>query len=252
MNFVNPYIEIYFNSQTLKDENNIPFYKEVCWTFLKNIDNRLKLFKNRLNIEISDNKPLKNTMKFGSIYRYTLKLDKSFNETVNSDKRRKLLDIIFEAFNTIGTENNWELEVIEDAYKKSLEQLDKFEFITENKLNRSKNKSGQIELTLDGNWMSIHANIYQLGTNRNEKTKLLDTSEYNLSWNRMFKEFGWHDNSKFGLKFLKGDLWIVINTENGQVEELIKPNKFDSKEINTFLEELKRPAFQSLVTIDKH
>ena len=54
MNFVNPYIEIYFRPDTLRVDNNIPFYKEVSWTFLKNIENRLKLFQHRVNIVIVD------------------------------------------------------------------------------------------------------------------------------------------------------------------------------------------------------
>lgn len=245
MNFANPFIEVYFRPQTLKSENDIPFYKEVCWIFLKNIDNRLKLYQHRINIEISETAPRNNTMKFGSIYGYILKLDKSFNETIDSERRRKFLDLIHDALNILGTENNWDLAVVEDAYKKSLGQLDKFEYLTKKKMNRSKHKSGQIELTLKGNWLSFHVHIFNLETSQKEKIKLFDTSEDNLSWNRMFKEFGWYDNSRFGLKFLKGDLWIVINIENGQVEELINPNKFDLKKISKYLEELKKPAYNN-------
>lgn len=245
MNFVNPYIEIYFNPKTLKAENNIPFYKEVSWIYLKNLDNKLRLFQHRLNIEIIDRVPLRKTMKFGSVYCYTLMLDQPFNTLSDTDKRRKFLDIIYEAFNVVGDENNWDLDVIEEAYKKSLNQLDRFEYFTKSKLNRNKQSSGQIELTLNGNWLSIHANIDLLTTNQKKRIRLIDTGEHNLSWSRMFKEFGWYDNFKFGLKFLKGDLWIVINTENGQVEELIKPNRFDLKKIETYLDELKEPAYNS-------
>lgn len=245
MNFVNPFIEVYFNPEKSKAENNIPFYKEVCWVYLKNIDNRLKLFQHRLNIEILDAAPLRKTMKFGSIYRYSLMLDHPFNAMSLAHKRRKLLDIVYEAFTVLGNENNWDLNVIEDAYQKSITQLDRFEYYTESKLNRNKKISSQIELTLNGNWLSIHANIYFLDTNEKQRIKLLDSSEDNLSWRRMFKEYGWYDNVRFGLKFLKGDLWIVINTESGKVEEITKPNKFDLKKIETYLEELKKPAYNS-------
>jgi hypothetical protein len=59
----------------------------------------------------------------------------------------------------------------------------------------------------------------------------------------MFKEFGWLDNKRFGLKFLTGDLWIVFNIENGQVEVVRRPKKFDLKKIEDYLTELKKPAY---------
>lgn len=245
MNFLNPFIEVYFYPEKLKAENIIPFYKEVSWIYLKNIDNRLKLFQHRLNIEIIDAVPLRKTMKFGSIYRYTLMLDQPFNALSDVDKRRRLLDIVYEAFKVLGDENNWDLNVIEDAYQKSITQLDRFEYYTESKLNRSKQISGQIELTLNGNWLSIHAIMYYLDANQKQKIKLFESSEDNLSWGKVFKEFGWYDNVRFGLKFLKGDLWIVINTESGNAEEIIKPKKFDLKKIEKYLEELKKPGYNS-------
>lgn len=241
MNFVNPYISVYYNPESLHAENKIPFYKEVCWVFLKNLDNRLKLFKHRLNIEIVDTVPLRTTMKFGSIYGYILKLDKPFNKIIESEKRRKFLDIVYEAFMAIGVENNWDLDVIEDTYKKSLTQIDRFEYLTEGKLNRTKKNFGQIELTLNGNCLTVHAVIHQISTNQKEKIKLIDTDEGNLSWSRMFKEFGWLDNTKFGLKFLSGDLWIVLNIENGQIEEFKRPKSYDLKKIEDYLENFKKP-----------
>jgi len=248
MNFVNPYIEIYFRPETLRTRNNIPFYKEVSWTFLKNVGNRLKLFQHRLNIVITDTEPLKKTMKFGSIYEYSLKLDKSFNEIADSEKRRKLLDLIYDAFKLVGVENNWDISVIEDAYIKSLNQIDKFEYLTEIKLNRNKQLSGQIKLTLEGNVLTFHVEVCHINKNTKEIFKLFELSEDNFSWNRMIKEFGWLDNVRFGLKLLSGDLWIMINVENGQVEEFKRPKKFDLKKIEDYLTELKKPAYNTVYT----
>jgi len=245
VNFVNPYIEVYFNPEKLKAENKIPFYKEVCWIYLKNIDNRLKLFRHRINIELIDFVPVSKTMQFGSVYKYTLMPDQPFNALGSADKRRKFLDVVYEAFKELGKENNWDLIVLEDAYQKSIPQLDKFEYYTESKLNRSKQISGQLELTLDGNWLSFHAIFCYLETNQKQKIKLFDSSEDNLSWGRMFKEYGWYDHVRFGLQFLKGDLWIVINTESGNVEEIIRPNWFDLQKIEAYLEELKKPAYDN-------
>lgn len=245
MNFVNPYIAIYFRPDTLRVNNNISFYKELSWTFLKNIENRLKLFQHRVNIVIVDSEPLKKTMKFGSIYEYNIKLEKPFNAIPEIEKRKKLLDIIYEAFKLLGAENNWDLNVIEDAYLKSFNQIDKFEYLTENKLNRNKEFYGQLRLTLQGNVLTFHVEVNHLTKNITELFRLFEASEDNLSWNRMFKEFGWLDNVRFGLKFLAGDLWIVINVENGQVEEFKRPKKFDLKKIEDYLTELKKPAYNT-------
>jgi len=243
MNFINPYIEIYFRPDILRTKNSIPFYKEVSWTFLKNIDKRLKLFQHRLNIVIVDTEPLQKTMKFGSVYEYYLKLDRPFNDIIDVEKRKMLLDIIYSAFKKLGTENNWDLNVIEDAYLKSLNQIDKFEYSTETKLSKDKQLKGQLKLTLKENVLTFHVEVIHLTNSSKEIFKLFDTSEDNLSWDRMFKEFGWLDNKRFGLKFLTGDLWIVINIENGQVEVARRPKKFDLKKVEDYLTELKKPAY---------
>lgn len=244
MNFINPYLEIYFRPDSFREQNNISFYKEVCWTFLKNIDNRLKLFQHRINIVISDIEPTKKTMRFGSIYECSWKLSQPFNDFPEIKKREKLLCLIYESFKLLGDEYNWDLNVIDDAYLKSTNQIENFEFRTENKLNRNKQLLGQIKFLLEKNTVTFFVEINEVSQKSNDVVKLFETSEDNLSWNRMFKEFGWFDNARFGLKFLNGELWIVLNIENGKVEELKRPKKFEIKKIDSYLEILKRPAYK--------
>ena len=244
MNFINPYIEFYFADDEIKSDNNIKFHKEVSWTFLKNINNRLKLNRHRLNIEFVNEKPLHETIKFGSIFIYQLKLEKPFNEIIESEKRRKLLDIIYTAFLKLGVVNNWDLEIIEDAYLKSLEEIDHFEYSTEIKLQKNKQYYGQLKLTLVKNKLTFNAEIIDLTNHSNKIYKLLETNEDNLSWNKMFKDVGWLDNDRFGLKFLNGDLWIVVNMVTEQVEELIRPKKFDLKKIEELLLAINKPPYK--------
>jgi len=246
MNFINPYTEIYFRPQSLKTENHLPFYKEVIWIFLKNLDNKLKLFQHRLNIVFTDTEESRKTMKFGSIYEYRQRIEKPFNEIQESEKRRKLLEIVYQAFVQIGTENNWDLDVIENAYLKSINEIGVFEYFTDNKISKNKQLSGQIKMDLKGNSLTFFALINEINSDTTRHFKLLETSEDNLSWHRMFKEFGWLDNQKFGLKLLSGELWIVLNFENGEVEEIKRPKKLELKKIEDVLNDLKKPAYNSV------
>lgn len=245
MNFINPYTEIYFRPQSLKTENYLPFYKEVIWIFLKNLDNRLKLFQHRLNIVFTDTEDSKKITKFGSIYEYRQRIEKPFNEIEEQEKRRKLLEIIYRAFIEVGTENKWDLSVIENAYLKSINEIGVFEYFSENKTSKNKKLSGQIKMVLKGNSLTFYALINEISSDSTRLFKLLETSEDNLSWHRMFKEFGWFDNQKFGLKLLSGELWIVLNFENGEVEEIKRPKKLELKKIEDVLNDLNKPEYNS-------
>ncbi|WP_276371476.1 hypothetical protein [Chryseolinea sp. H1M3-3] len=237
MNFINPYVTIYADDKAI---NQLPFCTEVIWTFLKNIDNRLKLFQHRLNIYISESEEPKRISKFGSIYEYRTKLARPFHGISEFEKRNELLNLIFEAFDAVGREHKWAISVVRDAYSKSITQLGTFEYLTESKLNRRKKLSGQLKLNLNGRTLIFNAEINHMDNNFRKSYELLLTDEYNFSWNRMFREFGWYDNQRFGLKFLSGDLWIVINTEDGQFEEILNPKKFDLKKIEKYLLDLKK------------
>ncbi len=243
MNIINPYTEIYFRPESLKTENHLPFYKEVIWTFLKNLDNKLKLFQHRLNIVFIDTEDTKRTMKFGSIFEYRLRLERPFNKIEESEKRRQLLKIIYQAFIQVGTENKWDLNVIENAYLRSINEIGAFEYLTDDRINKTKQLSGQIKMELRENLLTFYIVFKEIKNDTVKLCKLLETGEDNLSWRRMFKEFGWLDNQRFGLKFLTGDLWLIVNFETGQVEEFKRPKKFDLKKIEDYLFELKKPAY---------
>jgi hypothetical protein len=109
MNFIHPYLEIYFEPSELREEVEIPFYKEVAWIFLKNLDRRLKLLQHRLNINFTNDTPTREPWRFGSIFMYYIKLDKQFfNEAGELEKREKLLDIIYLAFSILGKAYEWD------------------------------------------------------------------------------------------------------------------------------------------------
>lgn len=247
MNFIHPYLEIYFKPTELREEVEIPFYKEVVWIFLKNLDSRLKLLQHRLNINFTNDTPTREFWQFGSIFMYDIKLDKQFFKDAGElEKREKLLDIIYLAFSILGKEYEWNQTAIEDAYIKSKPEINKFEYYTEFKINRNKKYSGQLRLQLFGNELQIVAIIKNNHDGKCLNFNLLNTDEGNLSWYRRIKKFGWLDNNKFGLKFIDGDLWIVLDVENNVVKDIVKPKKSTLGKINELMVELKKPAYKTV------
>ena len=238
MNFLNPLPEIYFAEPLPKGVNPRPaFYKEVFWIFLKNLDNRLKLFKHRLNIEFTTAEVKKSVMKYASIYQYNVHI--SNLEKLSEISRIGLLDIVYSAFKNIGTEYQWDIDVIEDAYQKSLNEINApVEYTTNQKINKIRKSKAHLLLTLKAYTLTFNACI-KSGNGTTETFKLLETNEGNFSWVKMFKEFGWYDNDRFGLKFLKGDLWLVINLETEKIEELINPKYHTQSQIDSFIKQLK-------------
>lgn len=237
MNFINPYITIYFEPKTLIELYKLPFEKEVIWIFLKNLNNRLKLSRYcRVNIYITNVEVLKPINKCGTVYEYTFHLIKPFETT--SAGRLEFLEVLYEAFKNIGIQYNWDLEILKDTYIKSKLEVNKFEYFSENKFNRKKNLMGNIFFTLNGNMLEVHAGIKNNSENSINNISLFVTDEDNQSWFGLIREFGWYDNLRFGLKFLNGDLWIVVNSETLEIEKLIQPKKNGLNKIEEFLEQL--------------
>lgn len=245
LRFINPYVSFYFESESLKFRNPIPFEKEVAWTFLKNLDSRLKLFKHRLNIVFVDSVPYSETRQFGSIYEFRKFLEQPFEEQEESANRIRLLEIIYEAFMNLGKENSWDLDAVDDSYAKSKGQIERFEHSTESKKSQDRKYSGRLLFSLKGNLLTFKAEVTKLVSNERIEYVLLETDEDNLSWSRMFNHFGWMDNSRFGFKFLGGDLWVVFNIETLEIEEVKKPKKFNPVELENYLLQLKKPVYDA-------
>lgn len=244
MNFINPYTTIYFDSVELRMLTNIPFYKEIIWLFLKHLDNRLKLFRHRVNIHFTNTDQTIKTRQFGSIYDYYTKVDKEAFKTLDDLSRRKLLlNIIYQAFKELAECYDWDRSVIDLAYVSSLNEDLHFNFETASKKNRKKFYTASIQFTLVGNTLVFYSLITNTETKEIKKVKLLETNEDYFSWEKRFKEYGWYDNERFGLKLLSGELWIVAHCITGEIQEIIRPNKKTSKEIHNLLARLKEPPF---------
>ena len=239
MNFINPFISLYFRPTKLYDRTYFPFENEIFWGFLKNLDNRLGLYRHRVNIVFVNDEVKAIPARYGSIFEYEKKFDKAWGELREQSKRKLLLDIVYEAFTAIGKKFDWDLDVIEDAYIKSITEVGQFKYVTASKNNRSKTLSGQIRLVLTGRELTISAIITDNKNDSEKIFRLLTTDEDTLSWEQRIRKFGWYDNQKFGLKFLSGDLWILINVDNGQIQEIKTPKKASIEKIEKYLIELK-------------
>lgn len=239
MNFLNPYISIYFKPDKLYLENSLSFEREVYWTFLKNLDSRLGLRRHRLNLVFTNNVDTEQVSKIDSIYTYNKLLTESLKTGTEQEQRLKLLDIIYEAFIAVSKKFSWDLAVIQDAYLKSISEINHFEYVSKWKANRIKTFNGRIKLDLQKRLLTISVIIVDKVNSTTKQFTLLKTDEDNFSWNKHIKEFGWYDNNKFGLKFLSGEYWIFVDLEKDELVEFKNLKTTTEKQFTNFLRELK-------------
>ncbi|RKD89854.1 hypothetical protein [Mangrovibacterium diazotrophicum] len=239
MNFVNPYLEIYYSPEHLWENYTLPFYKEIFWLFLKNLDNRLKGSRRRLNIVFLDSESATGILRFGSISENRVYLNsEDFERLDENSKRAVLLEIVFDSFMKLASENDWDKDIIQDAYQKSISGNLQFSYQTDFMSHRSHQARGCIELSLFGSAATLTAKVETTTPEEVLSIDLLTINEQIISRDKKIKEFGWYDESRFGLKFLNGELWILANIENRQSETIINPKKRTRANIELFLNSL--------------
>ncbi len=248
MNFLNPLITIYFRHEKLQEKLAIPFHKEILWLFSKNLNNGLKLFQSRVNIIFVDSKTDVGIKKIASIYEYHLFENiEIFKELDEDGQKRRLLELIFQAFMELASKFNWNKSVIKTAFEKSLEEHCRFVYYTDYKLNQNKKDKARIAITLDKNIVTFYSEIYDAELQDLSSTELLSTGQENFSWKGKIRDYGWLNKSKFGLKLMKGELWIVTDKNNSTIEEIINPKKYKIGDIADFLAELReKPAYNNI------
>lgn len=242
MNFLNPYIEIYLRYRNEDQHELMPFYREVLWLFSKNLDNRLRMFQHRVNIEIEEGYDIPQNCKFDSIYSYQTSIDlTNFKKLDEHSKRKQILELVHSGFNSLAEEFNWDKEAIADAYKKSVEENYGFVYYTDYKLSRNRKFKGRIRIDLDKRLAIFTSELLGLKTGDLRTAELLQTAQGNFAWWRYIREFGWMDSENFGLKLKNGQVWITINTISGEVTGTINPKKSDYRSLEDFLKKLKEP-----------
>ena len=239
MHFINPYISFYTEAKGFQFYSAFPFCKEVAWTFLKHLGNKLGLFRHRVNITFVDSAIQTGTRRFGSIYDYRIKVDEPLLLTRTEEERRDLLlNIIYEAFCALANEYAWDLKAIDQAYQKAKNENRGFNFLSAYKSSRDRNHTGALAFELVESNLKIYCTVQDKTSNSLLRFKLIETDEDNFSWSRRIKEYGWYDNNRFGLKFLNGDYWIVYDVLNQKTGEIICPKKHSMKEVESFKREL--------------
>lgn len=240
MNFINPYTAIYTEAKGHQFYSAFPFYREVIWNFLKHLNNKLGLFKHRVNIMFVDSDQESGTATFDSIYDYRITLDEGYFLTKTEEEKRDiLLDVVYEAFSALAKEHGWDREVIDQAYQKAKEDNSGFNFLSAYKSSRDKNHTGALAFELEERDLYIYCAVQNKLGESLPRIKLLETDEDNFSWYRRIKEYGWYDNNRFGLKFLNGDYWIVCDIQNQRIEEIINLKKHSMREIESYKREIK-------------
>ncbi len=243
MNFLNPLLEIYVRYPDVKQDEVMPFYREVLWLFSKHLNNRLKMFQHRVNIEIEDVFSRPKNFQFGSIYAYQTKIDiNAFIELDELSKRKTILQLIYEGLTSLAKEHNWDQQCIEDAYKKSIADNYDFVYHTDYKSSRNKRHKGRIRINLENRTVKFSAEILDVKNNKSISIELLQTEQGNFAWWRSIKEFGWMDSNNFGLKFNNGQIWLTADTEKGEIQTNLKPKKDNEKQLLSFLRNLQEQA----------
>ena len=107
MNFTNPLISFYTEDKKLNESLRYPFLTEISWIFLMHLNNRLGMFKHRLNIYLTYESPSKRTLKLGSIFEYKATIKDNI-DALDINSRKKVLEIIYEAFIGLAKEFGWD------------------------------------------------------------------------------------------------------------------------------------------------
>jgi hypothetical protein len=242
MNFLNPLPEIYLRYPNVDQYEIMPFYREVLWLFSKHLNNRLKMFKHRVNIEIEEVYSNPRNLQFGSIYAYQTCIDiEEFKSLDELAKRKIILNLVHSGFTSLATEHNWNKEFINDAYKKSIADNFKFVYHTDFKLSRNKKQKGRIRINLKDRLTTFTAEISDVKEERMMTTELLQTEQGNFAWWRSIKDFGWMDSDNFGIKLMKGEIWLTSNSELNVNSINFKPKKSKIEQLESYLKNLQGP-----------
>ena len=248
MNFLNPLITIYFRPQELQEKLSISFYREILWLFSKNLQNGLKLFQSRVNIIIVDSESDIGVKKVGSVYEYHhFESVEEFQELDEDGRKKRVLEIVFQAFMELASKFDWNKDVIKTAFDKSLQEGCRFIYRTDYKLNRNKKDKARIAITLNKNLVTFYSEIHNEELQELTSLELLSTMQENFSWKGKIRDYGWLNKTRFGLKLMKGELWIVSDKDNSKLEEIMNPKKYKMADIVDFLVELKeKPAYNNI------
>jgi len=198
------------------------------------------MFKHRVNLNIEDLCDCPSNFRFGSIYEYNTNLDiEHFKQLDEQSKREKILQLLYSAFISLANEFDWDKELINDAYTKSIQDKFQFVYYTDFKVNRNKKYQGRIRINLVETIVKFTAEVLDLETKDLREKELLQTEEWNFSWWRSIREFAWIDSENFGLKMMKGEAWITTNIITNEVREIFNPKKRDLNQLENFIAQLK-------------
>ena len=200
------------------------------------------MFQHRVNIEIEGGYEKPRNFRFESIYAYRTSIDiESFKQLDELSQRKVILELVYKGFISLANEYGWDTDAILDVYNQSIE--DKYEFVyrTSSKLSRNKKYKGRIRINLTGRLTTFTSELLNVQTEELQTTPLLQTEQGNFAWWRSIREFGWMDSDNFGLKLMKGEVWITANSHSIELSETFKPKKSSKKLLEGFLKQLKEP-----------
>ncbi|MCE7992990.1 MAG: hypothetical protein HEP71_13460 [Roseivirga sp.] len=242
MNFLNPLLEIYLSYPQVDKYEVMPFYREVLWLFSKHLDNRLKMFKHRVNIEIEEAFSEPGNLHFGSIYTYQTRIDiEEFVNFSEQSKRKVILELVYAGLTSLANEHNWDQRCIDDAYEKSVEDNYRFVYRSDFKLSRNKKQKGRIRINLTEHLATFTSEIGRINDENLMAQVLLETDQVNFSWGKDIREFGWMDSNNFGLKLAKGQIWLTSNPELEEVSIRYVPKHSKLEHLESYLNNLKKP-----------
>ena len=198
------------------------------------------MFQHRVNIEIEEGFEEPRNFRFDSIYAYKTSLNiENFKQLDELSQRKEILELVHKGFISLADEYDWDTNAITDAYNQSIEDNYEFVYRTDFKLSRNKKFKGCIRINLEVRLTTFTAELVNIQTEELLTTQLLQTEQGNFAWWRSVREFGWLDSDNFGLKLMKGEIWITANTKTAELNETFKPKKSSNKMLEGFLKQLK-------------
>lgn len=198
---------------TLCDINQSFPLRDAVWTFSKNLSG-VSNHRIRLNIDIVESPELERESPEGAIKTVRILFNtKVYEQSSDLEKRNQLLELIQDALLRMANHANWDPVKIHQAYALSIKEDLHFSYISPYKWNRKRSHKGRIEMSLEGDKVSLFGRLLNKKGEEVNHVHIIDTTILHTEWFNSFRTWKWLNDTNFGFDFGSG-ITLTISAQN--------------------------------------
>lgn len=236
-----PHISIYTNN----DENYssvLNIFQKACLVFSKHLPYNRRLARTRVTIYLGDEEEIHI---IGSIKSVSIKCHPAIFENKTEQQRLYLLlKIIYDALVLIGTSQNWDVQVFENAYQSSFKDQ-QLVWLTKPLWNKARTLNGRIKIIAEEDTrVSITAEFFDKKEFLYE-VHVIDTFLVQADWFNTFSKPLWLDDKTFGFSLQKEQVIIGVNINTKRVTISITEKYSDRESLEGYIKMLHYKKFET-------